>query len=342
MERSNLFKRVKILIIRYKWWFISVILFCFLLIFISLLIDNANYESEKGLSLKDNTEKDSFSNVKEQHWTHMPLSFNIINKEKCEEYEIKGILDSFEIIKNSTVGAVSFIETETKPDITLYCINVEEELKNAEICKYVTFDYKKSSFSAYEEGGINMSLHLFRRTDLIESGDNKTVYNLCYVNKKDLPFYATYDSTQGIVLGEALPNYKGNKIINATIWIYHKDTRCADFPVLEVHELLHDFGFGHSYEPYFDPWYGYKSKDTVYLKDIMFPYLYCIHQKEIQEKYISCLKYIYSNGKTGGNCSNINFLSNEGNYCEDGWYKVEGSDFCCPEPGMEIIDGYCY
>lgn len=27
--------------------------------------------------------------------------------------------------------------------------------------------------------------------------------------------------------------------------------------------------------------------------------------------------------------------------CDEGWYEVEGTDFCCPEPNMEIIDGYC-
>ncbi|MFH1503276.1 MAG: hypothetical protein ABIE36_01310 [Candidatus Diapherotrites archaeon] len=320
---------------------IKIIVVVLVVVWIFWSIDNSDYESENKLYLEDNIERDSFSDIVEVHWTHMPLSFNITNKEDCDEYEINGILESFEIIQNSTAGAVSFIETETKPDITLYCINVEEELKKAEICKYITFNYKKSRFSAYEEGEINIDTHLFRRTNLIEMGDNKTVYELCYVDKNDIPFTATFDHTQGIILGEALPNYEGNKIINATIWIYHRNSRCADFPAIEVHELLHNFGFGHSYEPFFSPVFGWSNEDTIYLKDIMFPYSSCLHQKEIQQKYISCLKYIYSNGEFDGNCSGINFLNVGENFCENGWYPVEGTDFCCPEPNMEIINDYC-
>ncbi len=28
--------------------------------------------------------------------------------------------------------------------------------------------------------------------------------------------------------------------------------------------------------------------------------------------------------------------------CNDGWCKVEGTDYCCPKPNMKIVDGYCY
>lgn len=27
--------------------------------------------------------------------------------------------------------------------------------------------------------------------------------------------------------------------------------------------------------------------------------------------------------------------------CEDNWYIVEGTNSCCPEPGMKIVNGYC-
>jgi hypothetical protein len=335
--KNNLLVKIKKFVINHKW----LTFLCILLIFIVLY--NLDYKFSNNNSdnnLEDNIEKDSFSNMDELHWAHMPLTYNITNKEDCEDYELKNILDSFEIIENSTSGIVNFIEAENNPDIVLRCINVEKELKKAEICKLVIFDYKKSNFSAYEEGGINMSSQLFRSTTVIEQGDNKTIYNVCYVNQDDLPFHATYDSIQGTLLGEALPNYEGNKIINATLWIYHRDSRCAFFPVTEVHELLHDFGFGHSYEPFFDPLYGYADKDAIYLMDIMFPYLSCSLQKEIQDKYISCLKYIYSNGQFYGSCSDVNFLGMEYS-CKDGWHVVEGTNFCCPEPGMRIIEGYC-
>ena len=63
---------------------------------------------------------------------------------------------------------------------------------------------------------------------------------------------------------------------------------------------------------------------------------------KIDEKYISCLKNVYSNGELIGNCININFIDyNYDSVCKDGWYPVEGKGLCCPEPNMQIIDGYC-
>ena len=60
---------------------------------------------------------------------------------------------------------------------------------------------------------------------------------------------------------------------------------------------------------------------------------------------ISCLKYIYSNGKEEGSCDFPSFIhENEDNSisgCSEGWYPVEGEDFCCPEPNMIIEGDYC-
>ena len=72
-----------------------------------------------------------------------------------------------------------------------------------------------------------------------------------------------------------------------------------------MHELLHVFSFGHSYEPPWDPYEGYSDWD--YARDIMFPSVHCLYQIEIQDKYVSCLEYIYSNGEVGF-CSDVNFL----------------------------------
>jgi len=128
-----------------------------------------------------------------------------------------------------------------------------------------------------------------------------------------------------------LNKYNSNLIINGEINIYGQGITCpTGYPALEVHEILHLFGFGH----------------TQNIQSIMYPSAflsrYCTTTK-INDEYTSCLKYIYSNGKEGEcNIKNSVYEGPLDFVCEEGWYEVEGSEFCCPEPDMVIIDDYCY
>ena len=86
-----------------------------------------------------------------------------------------------------------------------------------------------------------------------------------------------------------------NAITKASIRFYGMGSIClTGYPATEVHEILHVLGFDHNYG----------------LNDIMQPYAAetssdCKTNK-IDEKYISCLKYIYSDGTIKGDCTNIN------------------------------------
>ncbi len=134
-------------------------------------------------------------------------------------------------------------------------------------------------------------------------------------------------------LGEATWNVEGNIIYNAEIFFYGGiKENCLDYPAVEMHEILHVFGMEHS-----------KNVASVMSKMEH----YCIQKirQDVDGDIFSCLKDIYFNGEFNGNCSKVNLLTGDDLYgyaCEDNWYRVEGTEYCCPEPNM-IIDneGYC-
>lgn len=127
--------------------------------------------------------------------------------------------------------------------------------------------------------------------------------------------------------GLAIPNYSGKYISHSIIYLPELLKNDPDFysssgSDTEVHEILHVFGIGHS----------------NVIGGVMFPSNSGM-RKNIEDNIISCLKKIYSNGEFDGDCSKVNFSSNKVS-CEEGWYEVEGTDYCCPEPNMKIVDGY--
>jgi|GEM_PF-3059170 len=309
--------------------------------------DNLNYT---------HLEKDAFSSATQKHWAHMPITYQRINYGGCDGVQFDKIADAFNIIEKSTEGAVSFVEVEQNPDIKLVCLDrvklteeLKEEAKEIQVCKNVTFDYREEILRHYNEEGLNKNTHIITSTKLLKISDNETIYQVCYGNVKDLNSlgagFLKDISFDLETLGHAQPFVSGNVITEAKIYFFKTGQGWSSciFPAKEIHEVLHTFGFGHSYEPYWDEQYGYT--DWSYVSDIMFPYLYCNYQKKLDEKYISCLKKIYSGV---GDCSGVNFMEwdSEGslipeNPCKDGWYPVEGTSYCCPEPNMKIEGDYC-
>ena len=84
----------------------------------------------------------------------------------------------------------------------------------------------------------------------------------------------------------------------------------------------------------------------------------------MDKEYVSCLKYIYSNGEFENPCSDVStarksddlpacsseyyipsdeelYWDEELEPCDEGWYPIEGTDSCCPEPDMIIVGEYC-
>lgn len=283
--------------------------------------------------------EDNFSNSEYLHWGHMPLKYKFVDLGGCNQFQLANVYKGFEIIKNNTSGYVSFIEDEKNADFELVCANKQSLIETNLICEKFSFDYYKTHLKYYGEDALDEDTQLYVSSKTLSINENETIYEICYINYGDLGLNTKYN-----ILGEGGPLEKEQNIITKGIMIIYQEdnsTTKRTLPIVEIHETFHLLGFGHSYEPEFDQ-YGYV--DWNYAKDIMFPVNYPTLQTSIQEKYFSCLNYIYSNGSEQGSCSGVNFLdfNDISESCSDGWYKVHGTEYCCPEEGMVIDEyGYC-
>lgn len=269
---------------------------------------------------------DDFYSISELHWLHMPITYDIINEDFCTDMELFRIRLAFDIIKNSTDNLMSFNEVNSNGDINISCFDIQEELLKIQICENITFKYRNNKFRPYETH-LDEETQEIASSEVIKRTDNETIFKLCHVNYDELPFDSSVlGDERYFTAGHALPIIENNIIISAEIAFFVNDgmTGTCSFPLKEIHEILHSFGFGHNIHD-----------------DIMNPYSNCFVVKHIDEKYTSCLKYIYSNKKEG-NCSKVEFIKLEYDECGIGLYPIENSDYCCPEPNM-IIDeeGYC-
>ncbi len=105
---------------------------------------------------------------------------------------------------------------------------------------------------------------------------------------------------------------------------------CRRYPDVEIHEILHTFGFDHS-----------TNRESIMAEQSEWG----CDVESIDDYIIECLKYTYTNGVEGTDCSDRIDVASEIEYlnCEDGWYDaINSEDSCCPDPGMYIgTDGYC-
>ncbi|MFH1801400.1 MAG: matrixin family metalloprotease [archaeon] len=162
----------------------------------------------------------------------------------------------------------------------------------------------------FEEVSENPDISIYFKSSEYNSGSEHTVAD-ALISEVD-------DSRNLILRGEL--NFYGQGFVCNT-----------GYPALEVHEILHLFDIPHN----------------PLTKSIMSPYTAESSSRceitEIDSEYISCLRYIYSNGEIEGNCDFPNVIhEKEPEYvCDEGWYPVAGTDYCCPEPNMRIVDDYC-
>lgn len=233
--------------------------------------------------------------------------------------------------------------------------NVENINYNSNLSDFENLSYNSSKFLSDPYKNINWShwdhMPLTYRID--ES------CSLRQSNLTRFAFYKVQDETYGIVnfrevndtsdisiyckisegykdgekpIADAYPQIDKGIINNGIINIYGQGQVClTGYPTLEVHEILHLFDIGH-------------NPNT---KSIMFPYAAESSQDckitKIDKEYVSCLQYVYSNALFNGSCNFPNYIHEIDKYsCKDGWFEVEGTNYCCPEQGM-IIDeeGYC-
>jgi len=313
------------------------VIFILILIWIFYPTDNNEEFSNNNLiEEKKVLFQDDFSNVNKLHWTHMPLKYQL-NNLGCSEVQINHFLKGLNEIKNLTGGLVDFTETSAQNyDLKVNCVNRDFLIDNLTTCEEIIIYGNPQTINWYNDGYLNRSEKRFVSAIRTNQTETTRTYNLCSVGLEDVGFNLDFE-----VLGEGGPSeIEGNRILKGDVNLYQgfdAYTTCV-YPVKEIHEIMHSFGFGHVPEPYWDPYYGYVDWEPT--KDIMFPRIYCQYQKELNENYVSCLKYIYSNGEEGFCGSDVNFMESL-SQCSDGWYPVEGTESCCPEPNMRIVDDYC-
>ncbi|MFH1425552.1 MAG: hypothetical protein ABIG28_02360 [archaeon] len=274
--------------------------------------DNAT-ENEPLVNVNSPVSNDSFSLAGRIHWSHMPLTYMINNKEECAGTPVKKIEEAFGIIKEFTSGRVSFVEVFSgDEDIEINCVDADAllaEINESIKCSTETFDYDKIRIDPAREGLIDKGDFLLNVTSVsknITENFTEVVYEICYLDGGDSSI-----SDELNLLQEDEPVVSENVIEHHSISIYKMGQGkgfCSNIPTREIHEIFHSFGFGHSEEPSYDAYYGWPDLDIPYLADVMFPTLYCQYQKKIDEKYISCLNKIYSNNETEGSCENVNSL----------------------------------
>ena len=87
-------------------------------------IGNFSYEYAPGREAELTGDEFYFSD--KLHWTHMPVTYFITNKEKCGSYESNKIKRAFNEIENTTNGIIYFEERDGPADIDITCSFLED------------------------------------------------------------------------------------------------------------------------------------------------------------------------------------------------------------------------
>ncbi len=159
---------------------------------------------------QDSGINDDFSYVSKPHWTHMPVTYKILNEEECGRYETTRIRRAFSDLTNATNGVVYFAQLNDSVDIELTCIFIED-------C------YKRS---------VEISSDYVIRYETIcehELGLTRTTAEENEIRKAEIYLYGLSGFAETKREGPS-GFYVGT--------CGHADT--------EIHELLHAFGYKHS------------------------------------------------------------------------------------------------
>ncbi|MDO8460516.1 MAG: matrixin family metalloprotease [Nanoarchaeota archaeon] len=209
---------------------------------------------------------DQFTNIKEQHYTHLPITYSIdIPSENYyfdtyygkvamvgRETKEQDIRTAFKLIENSTGGIVKFREVNPQEEADIHVIG----LTPLEMGTFL------SEYNASSDGTLGLGLH--------ENITNKI--------------------TNGTIYFQPIQYYE-----NTALWTYSRCTLANKevFPDTEIHEILHSLGFYHN------PTYINSIMFPMKLTNKC-------NVKNIDSEIIQCLRYIYSNGSLIGDCALTN------------------------------------
>ena len=216
------------------------------------------FDYEKNLIIKKEiTEQDlELYQQKKVKWENMPITYLIINKDECGDYETRKIHRAFERIQEATDEIVRFEEVQKDANIEL-------------TCKFIKDCYEKKIDIRKEEGVIYKSEAICPH----EAGVAKITDYQGFTLRKatiDLIGLAGFAETGG---NGASGFYIGS----------------CGHPSVEIHEILHTFGFSHTPNP----------ESIMYYQAELVPYTIlqegaCLgSDKKIDQEIIDDLLYMY-------------------------------------------------
>jgi len=166
--------------------------------------------------------------------------------------------------------------------------NISYSLNSSSWCEYERFSRIQRAFSIIEnetEGLLSFNFELVDGDIIFSCPENDSEFG----NSAGIGGPVYYEGYRDIVWGEiSLFPYWEDEVI------------CESFPTLEIHEILHVFGFDHVDNNQSIMSEGFD--ELTIDEDGDFQDYAC---QEIDIEIIDCLKNIYSNGASGVGCENL-------------------------------------
>lgn len=188
-------------------------------------------------------------------WEDMPITYQIMNKDGCGDYEVRQIHQAFERIENDT-KVVQFQEVEQNASLELTCTFLED-------CYHKKIDIRKEEGVVYEYESI--CPHVAGTAQITKLEGFK-------IRKAEIALVGLAGFAETAGRG-ASGFYVGS----------------CGYPTVEIHEILHTFGFGHSN----------RSESMMYDQTELVPYTIhkegaCIgSNKKIDQEIIDELVFVY-------------------------------------------------
>ncbi len=219
-------------------------------------------------------ENDMFSNIEEYHFQEMPITYSInIDTTLYSEGGIKRADDDYEVQRIK--WALNIIENETDNLVTFKEVSPHEN-PNIIIEGYPPLE--ESDPTLITEG-------LAGPIDIVE---NVIIFSEVDFYPANTGFWGGTTSLE--VRGDSLWEITDYDLRESISWVAED---CENFPNTEIHEILHAFSFDHNYNNSYSVMAPIKHK------------IQSCKTKRIDERIVSCLKYIYSDGKAEGDCQNL-------------------------------------